>query len=293
MTLLPPTPTPTPVTMLPAGAGDEQLVALWLHGRSPHTQAAYARDVRRLLDRGVPIRALTLADLQAFADELLDLGLAPSSRRRILSAVKSLLTFAHRTGYTAVNVGAALRLPGARDMRAERILTEQQVLRMLALERDPQKHLLLQLLYVSGARVSEICALRWRDVQPVGEAGQIALLGKGEKPRVVALTAPTWQALQAARPADASADTPVFRTRRGRALDRSWVLRIVRAAARRAGLPDGVSPHWLRHAHASHALDRGAPISLVQETLGHANMATTGRYTHARKRESSARYLPI
>jgi integrase/recombinase XerD len=70
------------------------------------------------------------------------------------------------------------------------------------------------------------------------------------------------------------------------------VHRIVEAAAARAGLGAAVSAHWLRHAHASHALDRGAPISLVQTTLGHASVATTGRYLHARPRDSSARYLP-
>ncbi|HYQ91573.1 MAG TPA: tyrosine-type recombinase/integrase, partial [Candidatus Competibacteraceae bacterium] len=77
------------------------------------------------------------------------------------------------------------------------------------------------------------------------------------------------------------------------ALDRSQVHRIVRAAARRAGLTMPVSPHWLRHAHASHALERGAPIHLVQQTLGHASVATTGVYLHARPGDSSALYLAV
>lgn len=67
----------------------------------------------------------------------------------------------------------------------------------------------------------------------------------------------------------------------------------MRAAAQRAGIPAPVSPHWLRHAHASHALDRGAPIHLVQATLGHASMTTTGHYAHARPEDSSARYLSV
>jgi integrase/recombinase XerD len=67
----------------------------------------------------------------------------------------------------------------------------------------------------------------------------------------------------------------------------------VRQAARRAGLALPVSPHWLRHAHASHALDRGAPLHLVQATLGHTSIATTGRYLHARPRESSSRFLGL
>jgi site-specific recombinase XerD len=67
----------------------------------------------------------------------------------------------------------------------------------------------------------------------------------------------------------------------------------VKQAGKRAGLEASVSPHWLRHAHASHALDRGAPIHLVQATLGHASISTTGRYLHARPKESSGRFLPL
>jgi integrase/recombinase XerD len=92
---------------------------------------------------------------------------------------------------------------------------------------------------------------------------------------------------------DAAPDTPVVGSRKkGGPLVPVQVFRIVKAAALRAGLPTEVSPPWLRHAHASHALDRGAPISLVQATLGHASVQTTGKYTHARPNDSSSRYLP-
>ena len=85
----------------------------------------------------------------------------------------------------------------------------------------------------------------------------------------------------------------MFRSRRGGHLHPSQLLRIVRRAAKRAGITKAVSPHWLRHGHASHALDRGAPIHLVQATLGHASVATTGRYLHARPSESSSTYLSL
>jgi integrase/recombinase XerD len=73
-------------------------------------------------------------------------------------------------------------------------------------------------------------------------------------------------------------------------MDPSAIFRLVQHAATRAGLEVKISPHWLRHAHATHALERGAPIHLVQATLGHASVATTGRYLHARPTDSSARY---
>jgi site-specific recombinase XerD len=86
----------------------------------------------------------------------------------------------------------------------------------------------------------------------------------------------------------------VFPSRKGgEPLTDSGIWRIVKQAAQRAGIEVPVSPHWLRHAHASHALDRGAPIHLVQVTLGHASITTTGRYLHARPKESSSKFLPL
>lgn len=124
------------------------------------------------------------------------------------------------------------------------------------------------------------------------EGGQVTVHGKGGKTRHILLPPPIWRELIALR-GDAGAAAPLFRSQRGGHLHPSQVLRIVKAAARRAGLSGAQSPHWLRHAHASHALDRGAPIHLVQATLGHASVATTGRYTHARPTDSSARYLAL
>jgi integrase/recombinase XerD len=274
---------------------DSRLIELWLHGRPLTTQRAYRRDVGRLFrwtHKG--LRELTLADLQSFADSLSqsERPLTASSQARVLSGVKSLLTFGHSTGYLPVNVGAALRLPKGKNRLAERIAPESAVQRMLALESNPRNHALLRLLYGAGARVSEACALRWRDLQERGEAGQVTVYGKGGKTRAILLSPETWRKLAALR-GTASPDDPVFRSRKGGALDTSQAWRIVKAAARRAGLAEGFSPHWLRHAHASHALDRGAPMSLVQATLGHESVATTGKYTHARPNDSSARFLPV
>jgi integrase/recombinase XerD len=212
--------------------------------------------------------------------------LAPSSRARTLAAIKSLLAFGQRTGYLPLNVGAALKLSARKDTLAERILSETQVQRLIALERNQRNRVLLLLLYRSGPRVSELCALRWRDLQPRDDRGEVTAFGKGGKTRVVLLPASVWRELEGL--ARGPADEPVFRSRRGGHLDPSAVLRIVRHAARTAGLAEDVSPHWLRHAHATHALERQAPIHLVAATLGHSSVATTGRYLHARPADSSS-----
>lgn len=227
--------------------------------------------------------------------------LEPATRKRKLSAVKSLLTFATKVGYLPFNIGAAVSQPQTRNRLAERILAEGQVQRMIALEADPRNHALIRLFYASGARVSEICGLRVRDLQARPErrtgreAGQVVLYGKGGKTRTVLVSAETWADLRSLI-SEAAPDDPVFRSRKrkhGGHLTRSTALRIVRIAALRAGVEKKVSPHWLRHAHASHALDRGAPAHLVRDTLGHGSIATTNQYLHARPDESSSQFLGV
>jgi integrase/recombinase XerD len=279
-------------------ATDDQLIALWLHGRPPNTRRAYERDAARFLAFvGKPLRGVILADAQAYANSLG--GLAPATQARRLNVVRSLFTFGMRVGYLRFNVASVISTPPIRDSRAERILLESDVQRMLVLEPNPRNRTLLRLLYAGGLRVSELCRLRWRDLQVRDDGsvhgqttGQVTVFGKGGKTRAILLTPSTWQELAAVQD-HASPDGPVFRSRRGGHLCETQVWRIIRAAARRAGLEADVSPHWLRHAHASHALDRGAPLHLVKETLGHASIATTSRYLHARPTDSSSRYLGV
>ena len=282
----------TGLTTTAQARSDAQLVEIWLHGRSEHTQRAYAADIGRFLAAaGKPLAAVTVADLQAFADSLQ--GLAAASRYRVLSSLKSLLAFGHRVGYLAFDVGRVLRLPPVRGRLAERILPEADVHRILSLEPDERNRAVLLLLYASGIRVSELCGLVWRDFQVSGDGAQITVFGKGGKTRAVQLPVSVASAVAGLR-GSASGEDPIFRSRKGGgALQSLAVLRLVRAAARRAGIDLAVSPHWLRHAHASHALDRGAPIHLVQATLGHASITTTGRYLHARPKESSSRFLGL
>jgi len=282
-------------TVIPQQAdSDQHLIELWLYGRSEHTQRAYRSDSKRLLDSvSKPLRQITLGDLQQFANDLSVEGLEPSSVYRTLSAVKSLFAFGHRLGYLQFDVAAPLRLPALRQKLAERILEETDVLKMIALENTPRNKAILLTFYASGFRVAELCRLEWSDLQSRDKAGQITVFGKGAKTRTVLIPEKVWNTLQSLR-GDANENAPVFRSRKkGGHLDESQVWRIVSKAAKRAGLEKAVSCHWLRHAHASHSLDRGAPIHLVQATLGHSSIATTGKYLHARPSDSSANYLPI
>lgn len=276
------------------GSQDAKLVELWLSMKtSSHTRRAYAAEVARFLAFvQKPLSRVTLADFQAWAERLAQGKLKPASQNRAVTAVKSLLAFAQETGYVPFNVGAAVKLRPTRDTLPLRILEESVIAKLIDAAAEGRDRVLLKLLYVSGVRVSEACGLKWCDSLSRQQGGQITVFGKGGKTRTVLLKPKFWQQLLSIK-GDAKAADPIFRSRKGGgALDVSQVRRIVYAAAGKAGLEQKVSPHWMRHAHASHALDRSAPIHLVQATLGHASVSTTGRYLHARPTESSSFYLP-
>jgi integrase/recombinase XerD len=275
-------------------ASTEELLLLWLHGKSRQSQRAYRTDVAHFLAfcDGKPLQRVTLNDVQAFSTALEKLGYSSATQNRRLSAVKSLLAFGHKIGYLPFDVGAPVEAPPVKNTLAERILSELEVMSMIALEQNKRNKLLIRFLYLSGARVSEASGLRWRDLKSVGERGQVTLFGKGGKTRILALPTDLFRQLMSFR-GDAGADAPVFASRQGgESLKPNQIRNIIAAAGKKAGIEGNVSPHWLRHSHASHSLDRGAPIQLVQATLGHASVATTSKYLHARPSDSSSLYLP-
>ncbi len=286
------------VSIMPAQArSDDHLIELWLRPRSPRTCRAYQADITAFRARITsPLRDLTLSDLYGFQDSLA--GLAPATRARKISSVKSLLSKGHKLGYLPINLGAGWELPKIENVLGERILAEHQVRDLLAAAQNQRDRALLRIFYYGGLRISEVCGLRVRHLQPNGEAGQVSVFGKGGRTRTVLLKASVWRELEQLRTDDP--EEPVFRSRQRRPsgtsnanqMNPSQVHNIVKEAARRAGLPTGVSAHWLRHAHVSHALDNNAPIHLVQATVGHASLTTTSRYAHARPNESSSTYLP-
>lgn len=283
---------------------DARLIDLWLHGRPSTTQRGYRAEAERfLLHVEQPLHRVTLADLQDYADSLESAGLEPATRRRMLAAIKSLFSFGHRLGYLPFDTARPLSLPPLRDTLAERIVDESSLLRMIELEPSPRNAAMIALMYGAGLRVSEMVAVRWRDIQARPNAqGQVTVLGKGNKTRTVLLSAGVFARVTALRgdagdagdAGDGGDDAFVFGSRKGGGcLNTSHVLRITKRAARRAGIGRSVRNHDLRHSHATHSLERGAPISLVSQTLGHASIATTGRYLHARPNDGSGRYLPL
>ena len=272
----------------PQADNDAAVVRLWLHGRPANTADAYRSDFAFFQAAvGRPLHQVTLGTLQEWADSLAEL--APATQSRRLGTIKSVLRFAHRLGYLPVDVGAALRQPRLRDKLSERILSEEQVGRMLQVASDPVAHALVRLLYVCGLRISEAIALRWTDLTRRQSGGQASVFGKGGKTRQVLIPLPLWRELTALRTTQRPDEALISRAD-GAPLDRSAAHRLVKRVAERAGVP-AASAHWLRHAHVSHALDRGCPLHVARETAGHASLTTTSRYAHARPGQSSSTFI--
>jgi integrase/recombinase XerD len=284
---------PAPQVIAP-GTSNAQIIDLWVHGKSKNTADLYRRVAKLLLtiiDK--PLQWLTLQDFQSFSDTLEGKELSPSSRRTYISVVKSLLSFAHRTGLIPVNAATALTTPKPKDTLSQKILSELEVMMMIALEPCDRNKLILKTFYYAGLRASELCDLNWEDLTPNGENGQLLIYGKGDKTRVVLLPKTLYMEIVNSRE-DAGNSEPIFRSRKatnGGRLHRGSVTHLVKEAAKRAGISEKTSAHWLRHCHASHALDRGAPIHLVSQSLGHASVATTSKYLHAKPNDSSGLYL--
>ncbi len=290
-------PAPAEVPPLPL---DVEEYLTWLtveRGRSANTLAAYRRDLGAywvwLAVRGSGLDDVGTGDLDAYVGHLRARGLAPSSVKRAVVAVRGLHRFRAEEGLapTDPTVGAETpRVPSG----LPKALTEAEVERLLAevVGDDPvarRDRALVEVLYGTGARISEVCGLGLGDVDL--DAGLLRLFGKGAKERVVPLGRWARVALaswldaagrgvlapeQWARRGDADA---VFLNQRGGRLGRQGAWAIVRGHGDAAGLGDRLTPHVLRHSCATHMLDHGADIRAVQELLGHASISTTQVYT--------------
>jgi len=294
-----PEPAVTIVTMPSAtrATTDAALLASWVAGLpSPHTrrnfQATGDSFLSLLSAAGCDLRSAAVEDVRT-ALEAMTANRSKGTGRQYVLRVKSLLSYAHRLGYTAFNAGVVLKVKsGPRGAQlAKRILSEVDTALLLRAATKLRDRLMLDVLYGGGLRVSELVGLNWDDVIPVtGGRVQLSILGKGDTVRQVLLPPKVGRRLIAAR-GNAQDGDPVFLSRFGKRLSTRAVHALLKRRARDAGVTNKVSPHWLRHAHGSHALDRGATLAEVQATLGHANISTTSGYLHARPDSASGLQL--
>lgn len=275
---------------LPEPVIDTFIDDLWLEdGLAANTLAAYRRDLAALsrhLD-GAQLLAADEADLAAwFADEYHQTR--PSTANRRLAVLRRFYRWALREGLVAADPTLAIE-PAPLPQRFPKTLSEQQVELLLgapdvSLALGLRDRAMLELLYATGLRVSELVGLT--QVQVALREGLVRVMGKGSKERIVPMgeEARHWieRYLVQARPqllAGKSADS-VFVTQRGVAMTRQGFWLLIKRHARAAGIQAPLSPHGLRHAFATHLLNHGADLRVVQMLLGHADISTTQIYTH-------------
>ena len=261
---------------------------------SPHTVRAYRGDITSLLDHAARLHVeqpdeIDLRTLRSWLARLHAEGASRSTLSRRASAARVFTAWAHRRGHLASDPGAALASPRPQRHLPDVLRPDEAALVLdgAAPEDDPaglRDHAVLELLYATGARVSEVCGLDIDDV----DAGRrtVRVFGKGRKERAIPIGAPAIRAVQRwldhGRPLWAAPDSgpALLLGARGRRLDPRTARRAVHdRLAAVPGLPD-LGPHGLRHSAATHLLEGGADLRSVQELLGHATLATTQIYTH-------------
>ncbi|TLF73312.1 site-specific tyrosine recombinase XerD [Nocardia cyriacigeorgica] len=275
-------------------------------GAARNTLAAYRRDLERyrafLAGRGITeLAAVAESDVAAFAMALRSGGaghppLAAGSVARALIAVRGLHRFATAEGMTSTDVAHAVK-PPAPGRRLPKALPYDEVLKLLeaaggdcgtsgdGVARGLRDRALLELLYSTGARISEMVGLDVDDLDMPERA--VVLRGKGGKQRIVPIGRPALSAVDAylvrGRPVLAARGRgnagALFLNARGGRLSRQSAWQVLQSAAERSGIGASVSPHTLRHSFATHLLDGGADVRVVQELLGHASVTTTQIYT--------------
>ena len=260
---------------------------------SENTAASYRFDLSRLggwlHQQGISDpAAITANHLSAYIHALYDVGLAPTSIQRTLSAIRGYFGFAVSEG--AVPVDPTTLLEGPKTGRPlPEVLSVEEVEKILGAV-DTQKRggmrdrAMLETLYATGMRVSELSAFSLERL--LREEGLVRIFGKGSRERIVPIgeIALDWieKYCETERPffAKESSDSTVFLNVRGKALSRMGIWKIIRQYVKLAGIGKHVSPHTFRHSFATHLLEGGADLRTVQEMLGHANIVTTEIYTH-------------
>ncbi len=260
---------------------------------SPHTLNGYGRDLGRLrafaAARGRQITAMDRSDLEALVRDAMAGGLSPTSTGRLVAAVRGFYRYLRRRGDVGENPADDLHAPRT-FVSLPRFLSTSDVDALLAAPdvstpgglRD---RALIEVLYATGLRVSELVSLRLPDVRL--DQGYVQCLGKGRKERIVPLgdVAAGWvkRYLAEARPSLVTRKDPpwLFVSQRGaRRLSRGSFWQILKDYGEAAGIRAHLSPHVLRHSFATHLLERGADLRAIQAMLGHADLSTTQIYTH-------------
>lgn len=291
---------------------DMALIASWVYQKSPKTQLYYKRVIREFFEfyPSLNLRTTQIAHLVLFLKSFKDFN--PSTRNTYKNALRSLFSFAIKTQYLEKNPALALENIKTPDKIFSKVLSREQIQRMIQIEKNDRNKLILKILYFTGLRVDELTSLKCSSFQmmkkldesnPSKAAKQemvMIVVGKGRKVRSLHIPVHLKQDIMDYTfqlnhedylfTNDRRVDFGINDFTRTK-LNNSQIFRIVKQAAKNAGLSVAPSPHWLRHTSATHAIESGAPVHVVQRSLGHESISTTGRYLEIRPKESIGDYI--
>jgi integrase/recombinase XerD len=262
-------------------------------GLSANTQEAYSRDLARYLDfleqqgRNVPA-SVTSGDIAVFLGRLKDDGIGPRSRARCLSAIRMFHKFLMIENYADVNPASIIEAPRTLHKLPDFLSSREVDALIAACAGSSGENIrdlsMLELLYATGLRVSELVHLKLREVNL--DSGYLMTLGKGNKERLVPIGESACQRVKEYLDGVRFRLDPkrqnrfLFLSRLGDAMSRQAFWNIIKKRASLAGISKNISPHTLRHSFATHLLENGADLRSVQVMLGHADLSTTQIYTH-------------
>jgi len=261
----------------------------WLYGKSNHSKRNYTRVIRTYISYlgDIHIANSTAANFRDYQEYLYQSGKTINTINTYTNIIKSFFTFLRDESVLPTNITYRVKSPKPVSALRERILTRAEVDAMITLETNTRNKLILQLLFFCGLRVSELTILRWEDIKDNGSTAYVHITGKGNKQRTLIIPPLLWVSLKSHKTTN---DSPVFKSRKGgKNLTQKAIWDIVHTASKRIGIT--ASPHWLRHSHATLALQNGADINQVSTSLGHSSVATTSKYLHARPNDCSSLYL--
>lgn len=285
-------------------AEDIALVASWVYQKGPKTQIYYKRVVKEFYEfyPHLSLKTTQITHLVLFLKSYKQFS--DSTRNTYKNALRSLFSFALKTGYLDKNPALALENLKTPDRIHSKVLSREQIERIIQIESNPRNALILKILYFTGIRVDELTQLKVNSFQifQTQDVSTMVMLvvGKGRKVRSVHIPTHLKENIldyvfkldrdDYLFTNDRRVDFGLNDFTRNK-LNHSQIFRIVKAAAQKANLDVKPSPHWLRHTSATHAIEAGAPVHVVQRSLGHESISTTGRYLEIRPKESVGDYL--
>ncbi|MDV3002920.1 MAG: Tyrosine recombinase XerC [Chroococcopsis gigantea SAG 12.99] len=259
---------------------DIDFIGLFLSDKATTTKISYSGTLKSFMAFvGKPLREMKLEDVTLWLNRL-KLTYKPATIANKTLVIKSLFSFGLKTGYLTANPMMLVKTPKHKENLANRILDQGEVKRLIGAATNDRDRAILSLMYGCGLRVSEVIGLTGDDLK----GDKLTVYGKGNKTRTVIVPVAILSMLP-------GGGGYLFQSKLNKPLSRQSVFKMVKTCADRAGLGDRISPHFLRHSHASHSLKNGANVRLVQATLGHSSITTTEKYLHISPNESSSLFI--